>query len=100
MHAENMTILVKRDLRVVDFSAFMRGGDKIFGPVFDPFDGTIQLHRRPGHEHFLLVEHHDLRTKSPTDDRRDDWNLSLRKPKYARQSISNHNGRLCCIPDG
>ncbi len=100
MHTEDATVLVERDLRIMDLSALVRGGDEIFSTVFDPFDGAVQLHRRPRDEHFLLIEHHDLRTKSPADKRRDHPHLPLRKTKHARQSIANDNGSLGRIPDG
>ena len=35
MHTENVTILVEGNFCIVDLSAFMGGGDKILGAVFD-----------------------------------------------------------------
>ena len=79
MHAENVTFFIERNFRIVNLSALVRCGDKIFSAVFDPFDGAIQLHRRPRDKHFLLIEHHDLRTESTADERRDDSHYTLMK---------------------
>src|SRR5262245_56200460 len=100
IHAKNVTLFVERNFCVVDLSALVRGGDKIFGAVFDPFDGSIQLHRYPRDQHFLLIKHHNLRTKSPTDERRNDADLPLRQPKHSRESVSNHDWSLRGVPDG
>src|SRR5512145_1792682 len=94
MHPENATVLVKCDLGIMDLSAFVRGGDKIFGAVLDPFDGAVQLHRRPWDEHFLLIEHHDLRTESTANERRDDAHVPLRQIKHVCQAVTDHNWSL------
>src|ERR1041385_7429176 len=45
MHAENATFLIERDFCIMDLSALMGSGDKVFSAVFDPFNGTMQFHR-------------------------------------------------------
>src|ERR1041384_124578 len=100
MHAENVTILVERDFRIVDLSTLMCSGDKIFSAVFDPFDGSTQFHRGPRDENLFLIEHHDLRTESAADERRDHAHLPLGEPEHARESVSGHYGSLRGIPDG
>src|SRR6266498_2726760 len=71
MHAKDPSIFIKSSLRFMDLSALMCGSDKIFGAIFNPFDGAIQLHRRPRDKHFFLIEHHNFWTKSPADKWRD-----------------------------
>jgi hypothetical protein len=99
LDAENPAVFGKRDLGIVNLSPLVGGGEEMLQPILDPLDGPVQLHRNPGKQHFLGIEHHDLRPKAAADERRDDANLPLIEPEHAGKTVADEHRRLGRIPD-
>ena len=99
LDAENAAVAAERDFGVVDLAAFMGGGEEMLQPVLDPFDRPVQLHRRPGQQHFLGVEHHDLRPETAADEGRDDADLAFVEAKHAGKAVADEYRRLRGVPD-
>ena len=100
MDAENTAVFVKRRLHIMDLVALLRGGNKILGAVFNPFDGAVELHRRPGDKHLFRVKHHDFGAKTAADEGGDDAHLVFREAKEGGHAVANKNGGLGGVPDG
>ena len=88
LDADNAPVARKRDFGIVDLSALLRRGEEMFDAVFDPFDRTIELHRRPRQHHFLGIEQHDLRTEAAADARRDHAHLPFAETEHLRKPVA------------
>ena len=86
LDAENTAVARQRDLGIVGLAALMGRGEEMFEPVFDPFDRTIELHRRPRNDHLFGIEQHDLRPEAAADKRRDDAHLPFAQGRAFRQA--------------
>ena len=52
-------------------------GQKVFTPIFDPFNRPVQLHGQPRYEHFFRVKHQYLGAKTAANKGGDNPHLAL-----------------------
>ena len=88
LDSEDLPVLRKGDLGVVDLSALLRRREKMLPPVFDPLDGTIELYRRPGNQDLFRVVHQQLGAEAAADKRGDHPHLCLAEPQQRGQTVS------------
>ena len=56
LDAEDAAVLVDRDAREVALLAALVGAHQVLAPVFDPFHGTVEPHRRDQHQQVLGIK--------------------------------------------
>ena len=99
LDAEDAAVAAERHFCIVNLTALVGGGKKMFMPILDPFDRAVQLHRNPGKQYLFGIKHHDLGPKAAADERRDDANLSFVQPEHAGKAVADEHRRLRRIPD-
>ena len=60
--------------------------------------GRFEPDRHPGQQHFLGIEHHDLRAEAAADERRDHPHLALAQAQHAGQAVADEHRRLRGVP--
>ncbi len=100
MDTQDMALAIEGNFGIMDLAALMRGPNKIFRPVFDPFHGAAQLHGGPRDKYLLGIEHHDLWTEAATDKGCHDPHLAFRESEHVRQTIPDDHRGLGRVPDG
>ena len=100
LDAQDFTVLAQCDFRPMDLIPLLGGGHEILAAILDPFDGPIELHRRPGQQHLFGVEHHNLGPERAADERRYHPHLRFGKIEHGRDAVADNNGRLGGVPHG
>ncbi len=99
VEAEDPAVGVDGELGVVNLRTLLGRRNEVLGAVARPFDRSTEPDRRPGDEHLLRVEHHDLRPEAAADERRHHPHLVLREPEHRGETIADRDRRLRRIPD-
>ncbi len=87
------------DLRVVDLSALLGGGDEVLRAVLDPLDRPLELEGDPGDEHLFRIEHHDLGAEAAADERGHQPHLVLGEAEHGGEAVAHGDGSLGGVPD-
>ena len=96
-HAQDPAVARDRDLRLVQLSPLLGGGEEVLVPVLDPLHGPSQLDRGPGDEDLLRVEH-DLRAETAAHEGGDEPHLRLRQAERRGDDVAHRNGGLRRVP--
>ena len=99
-NAQDATFGIECHLGVMYLAALVRGGHEVLGAILDPLDWSPQLQGRPGHQNFLGVEHHDLRTKATANEGGNHPHLAFAQSQRRRQAVAHEHRCLRGIPQG
>jgi len=99
LDTKDAAIICQGDLGVMNLPALMGGGEEMLKPVLDPLDRPVQFHRHPWQQHFLGIEHHDLRAETAADEGCDHADLPFVEAEHAGETVAHEHRRLCGIPD-
>jgi hypothetical protein len=97
-NSEHASVARQCDLRVVHLPTLLRGRVEVLLAILGPLDWTSEAHRRPRHDEFFRVEHHDLRTEPAADEGSDDSDLRLEQAQFRGQAVADGDRRLSRVP--